>query len=206
MIVVFTKHCGMKNEFWIFCKSKKCFELVIDLYDESYMDQSREERFAALRSLLENDIMNIRRVYVQWEDNGMFLELKKAWYAVERISEIHHLLEEAYGFEYFRTWYDRNPAMENGSLTLDEEQDNSVLPHYKLTDSCKKPGEVYLNGDGEACTLIEHTECRVCDLVWEAFVGRIPQGFRVEHIDGDKRNNKLSNLVLKKIELYGKSN
>lgn len=140
MIVVFTKHCGMKNEFWIFCKSKKCFELVIDLYDESYMDQSREERFAALRSLLENDIMNIRRVYVQWEDNGMFLELKKAWYAVERISEIHHLLEEAYGFEYFRTWYDRNPAMENGSLTLDEELDNSVLPHYKLTDSCKKPG------------------------------------------------------------------
>lgn len=33
-------------------------------------------------------------------------------------------------------------------------------------------------------------------LVWEAFNGKIPDGFHVDHIDGDRHNNKLENLQL----------
>ena len=33
-------------------------------------------------------------------------------------------------------------------------------------------------------------------LVWEAFVGPVPVGLQVDHVDGDKSNNSLSNLQL----------
>ena len=42
------------------------------------------------------------------------------------------------------------------------------------------------------------TECRVCELVWEAWKGEIPEGFRISHIDGNKQNNRLDNLELVK--------
>lgn len=44
------------------------------------------------------------------------------------------------------------------------------------------------------------TECRVCELVWEAWKGAIPQGFCVSHIDGNKQNNRLDNLELVKLQ------
>lgn len=33
-------------------------------------------------------------------------------------------------------------------------------------------------------------------LVWETFVGKIPKGYEINHIDHDKSNNSLSNLEL----------
>jgi len=33
-------------------------------------------------------------------------------------------------------------------------------------------------------------------LIWEAFNGKIPTNLELDHIDGDKHNNKLSNLRL----------
>lgn len=33
-------------------------------------------------------------------------------------------------------------------------------------------------------------------LIWETFVGEIPNGFEINHIDHDKSNNALSNLEL----------
>ncbi|MBQ2553556.1 MAG: HNH endonuclease [Prevotella sp.] len=60
-------------------------------------------------------------------------------------------------------------------------------------------GEQYLKNDGEVYTTIYDTECRVCDLVWEAFKGVIPEGYMVVHIDGNKTNNRLDNLKLKRL-------
>lgn len=31
-------------------------------------------------------------------------------------------------------------------------------------------------------------------LVWETFVGKIKSGYEIDHIDGDRHNNQLSNL------------
>ncbi len=59
-------------------------------------------------------------------------------------------------------------------------------------------GELYIKNDGEVYTTIYGTECRLCELVWEAFKGEIPEGHKVSHIDGDKLNNRLDNLELVK--------
>lgn len=131
----------MKNEFWIFCKTKKCYELVIDIYDDKYMEQSREERFSKLKNLLANDIMEIKIVNAQWS--------------------------------------------------------KGYLPRMSLEPEHKE-GDIYIKNDGEAYTIVYNTERRVCELVWEAFQGEIPQGFRVCHIDGNKQNNRLDNLKLDK--------
>jgi len=119
----------MKNEFWIFCQSKKHSELIIDIYDDKYMELSREVRFSELKSLLLNEIMDIKLVRIQWEVNGYLLDLKKSWTYIERIVKIHNLLEEAY--TWLIPWFERNSVLEDGSLVLDDSKDNSRLPHYK---------------------------------------------------------------------------
>ena len=59
-------------------------------------------------------------------------------------------------------------------------------------------GEVFQKDDGEVYIVVYGTERRICELVWEAWDGEIPEGFRVSHIDGDKQNNRLDNLELVK--------
>ena len=192
----------MTNEFWIFYKRKNCYYLVIDIYDSNYMERPREERFSELKNLLKNDIMDIRRVYIQGEGNGDYLEIKKSLYGIERIVLIHHLIEKTYA--WLTPWLDKNPVFDNGTLVLDETLDNSHIPHYKVMSHKKRnsqqnrheEGEIYVKADGEVYTIVYNTERRVCELVWEAFQGEIPQGHRVCHIDGDKQNNRLDNLKL----------
>lgn len=63
--------------------------------------------------------------------------------------------------------------------------------------------EQYVGKGGDMfANLINHEgvgeEHRVCDLVWEAFNGKIPNGYVVAHIDGNKGNNRLNNLKLVK--------
>ena len=192
----------MTNEFWIFFKRKNCYDLVIDIYDSNYMERPREERFSELKALLKNDIMNIRRVHIQGDDNEAYLEIGKSLLAIERIVKIHHLIEKTYA--WLTPWYDKNPVFDNGMLALDETLDNSLIPHYKVLSPKRRnrqedkheEGELYVKADGEVYTIVYNTERRVCELVWEAFQGEIPQGYRVCHIDGDKQNNRLDNLKL----------
>ena len=192
----------MTNEFWIFFKRKNCYDLVIDIYDCDYMERPREERFSELKCLLKNDIMDIRRVHIQGDDNGTYLEIKKSLCGIERIVQIHHLIEKTY--VWLTPWHEKNPVFDNGILALDETLDNSHMPHYKVMSPKKRnkqqnrheEGELYVKADGEVYTIVYNTERRVCELVWEAFQGEIPQGYRVCHIDGDKQNNRLDNLKL----------
>ena len=60
-------------------------------------------------------------------------------------------------------------------------------------------GEQYLKNDGEVYVVVYGTECRVCELVWESFVGEIPEGYKVTHIDGNKQSNRLDNLKLERL-------
>ena len=82
----------MTNEFWIFFKKKNCYDLVIDIYDSNYMKRPCLERFNELENLLKNEIMDIRRVCIQGEGNGAYLELKRTSPSLERIVLIHHLI------------------------------------------------------------------------------------------------------------------
>ena len=126
----------MTNDYWIFFKRKNCYCLVIDIYDSNYMEQPREERFSELKNLLKNDIMDIRRVYIQGEGNGDYLEIKKSLCDIERIVQIHHLIEKSYA--WLTPWLDKNPVFDNGILALDETLDNSHVPHYKVISPPKR--------------------------------------------------------------------
>lgn len=49
---------------------------------------------------------------------------------------------------------------------------------------------------GYYTTRVDGTNKYVHRLVWELFKGEIPEGYEINHIDGNKANNKLSNLEL----------
>lgn len=38
-------------------------------------------------------------------------------------------------------------------------------------------------------------KCYVHRVVWEKTVGKIPEGFEIHHIDGNRFNNDISNLI-----------
>ena len=61
----------------------------------------------------------------------------------------------------------------------------------------KKEVKQFISNDGHSyVTLFKNGigyNLKVCELVWESFKGKIPKGYEVEHIDGDKQNNKLDN-------------
>lgn len=64
----------------------------------------------------------------------------------------------------------------------------------------KKEVKQYVGNDGHYYVRLVKdgvsTEHKVCELVWVNFVGKIPQGYSIGHIDGDKSNNSLVNLKL----------
>ena len=192
----------MNNDFWIFCKTKTCRSLVIDVYDPAYMERPREDRFSELKALLTHDIMSVKRVYMRHLYSTARLKLKDSWIAIERIVEIHKMLEKNYS-HITPLATDGEPGTE--SWELDERFDNTYLPHYRLARKKRKTqrgktveGEQYLKSDGEVYTVVHGTETRVCELVWEAWKGEIPEGSHVSHIDGNKQNNRLDNLELVK--------
>ena len=149
----------MKNDFWIFCKTKTCRVLIIDIYDPCYMERPREERFSEQKSLLAHNIMSVKKVYVQYTYTITELKLKADWVGIERIVEIHHLLERLY--PQITPLPGKNAVLYDGTLELDERYDNSHLPHYKVARQKRnyqrnkhKEGEVFQKDNGEAYIVV----------------------------------------------------
>ena len=70
-----------------------------------------------------------------------------------------------------------------------------VKVHYKGIELVKnKVGAGYLRFD--LCKNGIYDYRYIHQLVWETFVGEIPEGMEIDHIDTDKTNNNLSNLRL----------
>lgn len=52
------------------------------------------------------------------------------------------------------------------------------------------------NGKGYVTVTLKGKQRYLHRLLWEAFVGEIPKGYEIDHIDTDPTNNKLENLRL----------
>lgn len=54
----------------------------------------------------------------------------------------------------------------------------------------------YARDDGYLVVKIGCRQCKVHRLIWEAVHGTIPKGFEIDHINGVKSDNRISNLRL----------
>lgn len=77
--------------------------------------------------------------------------------------------------------YSFNPEDERGDY------DNGKL-RKGCINSCGYICHPYLCEDGKWHTITEHIA------KWESLVGEVPNGYELDHIDGDNKNNRLSNL------------
>ena len=86
-----------------------------------------------------------------------------------------------------------HPAYKNYEIT----EDGRVFRHYKT----RKPREMtrFTQYNGYQYTFINHngerTTCYVHRLVLEASVGLCPEGMEAAHLDGNRQNNHISNLI-----------
>lgn len=62
----------------------------------------------------------------------------------------------------------------------------------------KSTGKVYgsIDTDGYIRTTIQGVKYRVHRIIWEMLKGKIPEGMEIDHIDGNKGNNRIENLRL----------
>jgi len=51
-----------------------------------------------------------------------------------------------------------------------------------------------INKDGYNRVVIDKKEYRAHRIIWEMFNGPVPEGMIIDHIDGDKLNNRIENL------------
>ena len=58
------------------------------------------------------------------------------------------------------------------------------------------PTKLKKNGEGQSCS--------VHRLVWEQHNGKIPEGYMIHHINGDKKDNRIENLMMVTPKEHGK--
>lgn len=79
----------------------------------------------------------------------------------------------------------------NYSVTKEGDVYNNKT-NRKLKSSCSPKGYSFI----ELCRPNEHKIKTIHRIVWETYIGVIPDNIQINHIDGNKSNNSLSNLEL----------
>lgn len=95
--------------------------------------------------------------------------------------------------------YEKYEIMEDGTVISRAQLIPKVLKPQKVTQSKKKYLAVGLYNDenrknNKGCKIPKFYY--VHRLVWETFMGEIPEGKEIDHIDGNPHNNSLSNLQI----------
>jgi Mor family transcriptional regulator len=88
---------------------------------------------------------------------------------------------------------------DTGIVISNKQSKPKILKPREVSQSKKKYLQVSLYN--EFCKIGKHgwklpKQLYVHRLVWETFVGEIPEGYEIDHIDNNPHNNNLSNLQL----------
>lgn len=75
--------------------------------------------------------------------------------------------------------------------------DGLLMRKMKTSNRCNlnKPAGT-LNGNGYLVVSFNNRLCRVHRIIWEMHNGPIIDGMEIDHIDGDRKNNRIENLRL----------
>tara|TARA_R110000868_G_scaffold400521_1_gene675110 strand:- start:341 stop:850 length:510 start_codon:yes stop_codon:yes gene_type:complete len=73
---------------------------------------------------------------------------------------------------------------------------DGVLFRKKVRSNYVAVGDAvgWKNGNGYLVTSLMNKKYIVHRLIWEMFKGSVPEGKEIDHIDGDRQNNKIENL------------
>lgn len=58
------------------------------------------------------------------------------------------------------------------------------------------------DGTGYICKRFDGKKCSVHRVIWEMHNGGIPKGMEIDHIDHDRKNNRIENIRLVKRQVY----
>lgn len=101
-------------------------------------------------------------------------------------------------------------SIETRSLLLTEDVPSADVTSegglfLAVSTHARKPCPLKTRDEGRGylcCDLVRQDGTRITrkvhKLVYEAFIGPVPKGYHIDHLDHDKTNNRLSNLRLRK--------
>ncbi len=73
---------------------------------------------------------------------------------------------------------------------------NGTITRFNLKSVTNKRERPLISQNGYQITRIGHQNKYVHRLVWESFIGEIPEGMEIDHINSNRLDNRLENLQL----------